>query len=68
MSGPAELKLKQKLAGVISKQLVEFDGLEKYIAPSIFNYQDILYCERRPTNSEILRRLVCLHVINHIFK
>ncbi|PMD44212.1 U3 small nucleolar RNA-associated protein 25 [Hyaloscypha variabilis F] len=68
MSGPADLKLKQKLAGVISKQLVEFDSLEKYIAPSIFDYQDILYCERRPTNSEILRRLVCLHVINHIFK
>jgi hypothetical protein len=29
MSGPADLKLKQKLAGVISKQLVEFDEFGK---------------------------------------
>jgi U3 small nucleolar RNA-associated protein 25 len=68
MSGPAELKLKQKLSGVMSKQRHEFDDLEKYIAPSIFGYQDILYCERRPTDSETLRRLACLHAINHVFK
>lgn len=68
MSGPAELKLKQKLAGVMSKQRREFDELEKYIAPSIFSYQDVLYCERQPTNSESLRRLVCLHAVNHVFK
>ena len=68
VSGPADLKLKQKLAVVISKQKVEFDHLERCIAPSIFNYQDILFCERRPTNSESLRRLACLHAVNHIFK
>ena len=68
VSGPAELKLKQKLAAVISKQRAEFDDLEEYIAPPMFNYQDILFCERRPTNSESLRRLACLHAVNHIFK
>jgi U3 small nucleolar RNA-associated protein 25 len=66
--GPAELKLKQKLAGFMSRERPEFDEVEKYIAPAIFSYQDVLYCERRPTNSESLRRLACLHAINHVFK
>jgi U3 small nucleolar RNA-associated protein 25 len=68
ISGPAELKLKQKLAGFMSKERPEFDDVERYIAPAIFSYQDVLYCERRPTNSESLRRLACLHAINHVFK
>jgi len=68
MSGPGELRLKQKLAGVMSKQRPEFGDLEKHIAPSVFGYQDLFYCERRPTNSESLRRLACLHAVNHVFK
>ncbi|KAG0652157.1 U3 small nucleolar RNA-associated 25 [Hyphodiscus hymeniophilus] len=65
---PGGLKLKQKLASVISKQRPAFDDLEKVIAPLIFNYQDILYCERAPAVGESLRRLTCLHAINHVFK
>jgi U3 small nucleolar RNA-associated protein 25 len=68
ISGPAELKLKQKLAGIMSKERPEFDDLEKHIAPPIFSYQDVLYCERHPRNSENLRRLACLHAVNHVFK
>ncbi|KAF4628077.1 hypothetical protein G7Y89_g10068 [Cudoniella acicularis] len=68
VSGPSDLKLKQKLAGVISKQNPVFNDLEKYIATHIFNYQDILYCERKPSNSEKLRCLACLHAVNHVFK
>jgi U3 small nucleolar RNA-associated protein 25 len=68
VSGPAELKLKQKLAIVMSKQRPEFNDLEKHIAPSIFSYQDVLFCERQPTISEILKRLACLHAVNHVFK
>ena len=68
ISGPGELKLKQKLATVISKQISTFDDLEKSIAPLVFNYQDVLYCERTPAVSESLRRLTCLHAVNHIFK
>lgn len=66
--GPKELKLKPKLAVVMSDQRPDFDDLEQYIAASIFNYQDVLYSERRPEISEALRRLVCLHAVNHIFK
>jgi U3 small nucleolar RNA-associated protein 25 len=68
VSGPDGLKLKQKLIGVVMKQRPSFDDLERIIAPLIFNYQDVLYCDRRPTNAESLRRLTCLHVVNHIFK
>jgi U3 small nucleolar RNA-associated protein 25 len=68
VSGPGELKLKQKLAVIMSKQRPVFDALEKSMAPLMFNYRDILYCERSTINSESLRRLTCLHVINHVFK
>jgi U3 small nucleolar RNA-associated protein 25 len=68
ISGPGELKLKQKLATLVSKQRPSFDDLEKYIAPLIFNYQDIIFCERTPGNGEALRRLTCLHAVNHVFK
>ena len=68
ISEPGELKLKQKLATVISKQRPLFDDLEKSMAPLMFNYQDVLYCERTPAAAETLRRLMCLHAINHVFK
>lgn len=67
-SGPSELNLKQKLIGVTSKHRPDFDVLEKNITPSIFGYQDLLYCERSPKNSDSLRRLICLHIVNHVFK
>jgi U3 small nucleolar RNA-associated protein 25 len=67
-SGPVQLNLKQKLANVMSKHKPSFDTLEKHIAPLIFNYQDVLYCERKITNSESLRRLACLHAVNHVYK
>lgn len=68
ISSPGELKLKQKLASIISKQRPSFDDLEKSITPLIFNYQDLLFCERAPAIGERLRRLTCLHAINHVFK
>lgn len=68
ISGPSELKLKQKLANVMGKKRPKFDPLEKAIASLIFNYQDVLYCERSTANAESLRRLTCLHAVNHVFK
>jgi U3 small nucleolar RNA-associated protein 25 len=62
------LKLKQKLVASVTKQVTTFDPLEQAIAPFIFNYHDILFCERSPAASERLRRLTCLQAINHIFK
>jgi U3 small nucleolar RNA-associated protein 25 len=68
ISKPAELKLKQKLAVVATEQRSSFDILEQTIAPLIFNYQDVLYCERSLNNQDNLRRLASLHAVNHVFK
>ena len=68
ISEPTDLRLKHKLAAVVSKQRPFFNALEKGITPFMFNYQDILFCERNPDNSEDLRRLICLHAVNHLFK
>ena len=37
-------------------------------ASSIFNYQDLLLGDRSSGNAEDLRRLTCLHLLNHITK
>lgn len=68
VAGPTELKLKQKLLNVMIKQRPVFDTLEMHLAPIVFGYQDMLFCERSPANAEKLRRLTCLHAVNHIFK
>ncbi|KAH8685656.1 hypothetical protein BGZ60DRAFT_395736 [Tricladium varicosporioides] len=68
VSEPSDLKLKQKLVGTYSKQQPTFNDLEKSIAGNMFSYQDILYCERKPSNAAGLRRLACLHAVNHVFK
>lgn len=68
VSGPGDLKLKQKLALVMEKRKPQFNALESHLAPFLFGYQDVLYCERTPSNGESLRQLTCLHAINHILK
>ncbi|KAH7350866.1 U3 small nucleolar RNA-associated protein 25 [Rhexocercosporidium sp. MPI-PUGE-AT-0058] len=68
VAGPGELKLKRKLAKAMVDQKPTFDPLEKAIAPLIFGYQDLFYCERNTARSKSLRRLTCLHAINHVFK
>lgn len=68
VSGPEQLKLKQKLATAMSRLKPSLDILERHIAPLMFDYHDLLYCERKTTNSESLRRLACLHAVNHVYK
>ena len=34
----------------------------------MFNYRDILYSERTPSNADDLRKLSCIHLLNHLFK
>jgi U3 small nucleolar RNA-associated protein 25 len=67
-AAPVDLKIHKKLAGIVSRQRPNFNDLESSIAPLIFNYEDFLFCERTVSNSDDLRRLVCLHAINHIYK
>lgn len=67
ISGVADLKLKQRLAESMAKH-TEFDETEKTVAPLLFNYQDMLYCNRTVASSESIRRMACLHALNHVFK
>ena len=42
--------------------------LERTLAASIFGYEDLMFLDRTPGNAKELRRLSCLHGLNHIFK
>jgi U3 small nucleolar RNA-associated protein 25 len=68
ISGPSGLKLKQKLASSFSKHASIFNPLEQSIAPFLFSYHDVLFCERHAAQADSLRRLTCLHAVNHVFK
>jgi len=68
VKGPLDLKLHKKLTSIITKQRPSFDEVESSIAPLMFGYQDLLFYERNVSNAERLRRLACLHAVNHVFK
>lgn len=66
--GPSSLKLKHRLIETSQKQRPTFDKLEQVLYPVTFGYQDLLFCGRNANNSENLRRMACLHAVNHVFK
>jgi len=68
ISGLDDLKLKQKLKDSASRKIGPLDDEQQLLAPLIFNYRDILFDRRAVENAESLRKTVCLHVLNHIFK
>ncbi|ORY59571.1 putative nucleolus protein required for cell viability [Pseudomassariella vexata] len=68
MSGPADLKLKQKLAETAMEKLPAFNPLEQVLYPATFGYSDLLFCGRTTKNADSLRQMVVLHAVNHIFK
>lgn len=68
ISGPSSLKLKHRLVATANKLRPTFDKLEQVLYPLVFGYQDLLFCGRNVKNAENLRRMACLHAVNHIFK
>ncbi|KAK3945936.1 hypothetical protein QBC46DRAFT_370373 [Diplogelasinospora grovesii] len=68
VSATTDLKLKKRLAEQMASKHAKLDPVEQTIAPLLFNYQDLLYCNRTVSSSESVRRMACLHAINHIFK
>lgn len=62
------LQLKQKLKETSSRKIGEFDAVQRNLSPLLFNYNDVLFCDRTVRNSDSLRELTCLHALNHIFK
>ena len=68
VSGLKELTLKHRLRGSSGKLMPSMDKLSGSVAFNLFNYYDILFPHRDLENSETLRKLACLHAINHVFK
>ena len=68
VSALRELTLKQRLRDSSGKLIPPMDKLSGNLAFHLFNYHDILFPHRTLVNSEILRKLACLHAINHVFK
>lgn len=62
------LRLKQKLKETASKTMSQLTDVQQALGRPIFDYQDVLHCDRTVKNSEQLRKLVCLHAVNHVFK
>ncbi|KAI8966593.1 DUF1253-domain-containing protein [Daldinia sp. FL1419] len=65
---PSSLKLKNRLAETVNRKYPTFDKLEQVLYPLTFAYHDMLFCGRTAKNAEKLRRMACLHSINHVFK
>ena len=68
VSNLKELTLKNRLRGSSGQLMPSMDKLSGSVAFNLFNYYDILFPHRNLDNSEILRKLACLHAINHVFK
>ncbi|KAI1085340.1 hypothetical protein F5B20DRAFT_575806 [Whalleya microplaca] len=68
VAGPPSLKLKHRLMETASRKRPTFDKLEQLLYPLTFSYNDVLFCGRTPKNADNLRRMACLHSVNHIFK
>lgn len=62
------LQVKQRLRGPAARSLPRFNELTSPLASSVFGYQDLIFPGRTLTNAEDLRRITCLHIVNHIFK
>lgn len=63
-----DLPLKQKLQEPAKKALPSLDNTSGSLASAIFNYRDVLFPQRTLVNAESLRKLMCLHALNHVFK
>ena len=68
VSALKELVLKQWLRESSGKLMPPMDKPSGNLAFNLFNYHDMVFPHRNMDNSEILRKLVCLHAINHVFK
>jgi U3 small nucleolar RNA-associated protein 25 len=63
-----DVKLKPRLAENAQSVLGDFDEVEQAVAPSLFDYQDVLFGARTPKNAGRLRDMTCLHALNHVLK
>jgi len=62
------LHLKKRLASPFQEKNGELSEFQKAFSQYVFSYQDLLFAGRTVRNSDELRRMYCLHALNHIFK
>lgn len=67
VASASDLRLKHRLQESM-KEKRKFDAVEQSLSPYLFGYRDLLYCDRKLSNSKSIRRLACLHALNHVFK
>lgn len=68
MKSTRDIRLKPRLVENARQVLGQFNDVEQTIAPSIFDYQDLLFGARTVQNADRLRHMFCLHALNHILK
>ncbi|PNY23840.1 U3 small nucleolar RNA-associated protein 25 [Tolypocladium capitatum] len=66
-SGLDDFNLKQKLKETAGKKMAKLDEAQKAVMPLLFDYRDVLHCDRTVSNSNSLRQAACLHALNHVF-
>jgi U3 small nucleolar RNA-associated protein 25 len=60
--------IKKRLANSATRVLDSLTDSERAIAPYVMGYSDMLFGGRTAQNAAGLRKLSCLHVLNHVFK
>lgn len=68
VSSLAELSLKHRLKEPQAGRKSNFNAVEQSLAPYIFGYRDLHFCNRSMNNGKSVRELACLHALNHVFK
>ena len=68
LSSVRDLHLKQKLKDAGYESLQGLGDVEASIAAVAFHYKDVLFPQRTLENADMLRRLLCLHSLNHVYK
>lgn len=63
-----DIQLKQRLREPAKREWPSLDRVIGGLASSIFSYRDVLFPRRTLRNAETLRKLTCLHALNHVFK
>ena len=62
------LHLKQRLVASFEEANGELTPIQKAFSPYVFSHQDVLFAGRTVSNANELRRLYCIHVLNHVWK
>ena len=63
-----QIRPKQKLQHSMESLLTSLTDIDAWIGETILNYQDLLFTDRNPLNALKLRKTICFHALNHIFK